>query len=101
METASKTQGKRKLDLLSAVENIVELAKDSQLSPEFYCKAGRLIKHLSDKHLSGGQIENITRHYAIDAILHGNAAPTASNLMPHCDSEKINNTLSRKIGFSR
>ena len=49
METASKTQGRRKLDLLSAVENIVELAKDSQLSPEFYCKAGRFIKHLSDK----------------------------------------------------
>ena len=49
METASKTQGKRKLDLLSAVENIVELAKDSQLSPEFYQKAGRFIKHLSSK----------------------------------------------------
>ncbi len=49
METASKTQGKRKLDLLSAVENIVELAKDSQLSPEFYCKAAHFIKHLSDK----------------------------------------------------
>ena len=50
---------------------------------------------------SGGQIENIARHYAIDAILHGNAAPTASNLMPHCDSERINNTSSKKIGFSR
>ena len=50
---------------------------------------------------SGGQIENIARHYAIDAILHGNAVPTASNLMPHCDSERINNTSSRKIGFSR
>lgn len=49
METACKTQRKRKLDLLSAVENIVELAKDSQLSPEFYCKAARFIKHLSDK----------------------------------------------------
>ena len=48
METASKTQGRRKLDLLSAVENIVELAKDSQLSPEFYCNAKRFIKHLSD-----------------------------------------------------
>ena len=34
-------------------------------------------------------------------ILHGNAVPTASNLMPHCDSERINNTSSRKIGFSR
>ena len=50
---------------------------------------------------SGGQIENIARHYAIDAILHGNAVPTASNLMPHCDSERINNTSSKKIGFTR
>ena len=50
---------------------------------------------------SGGQIENIARHYAIDAILHGNAVPTASNLMPHCDSERINNTSSKKIGFAR
>ena len=49
METASKAQGRRKLDLLSAVENIVELAKESQLSPEFYHKAGRFIKHLSDR----------------------------------------------------
>ena len=84
METASKTQGKRKLDLLSAVENIVELAKDSQLSPEFYRKAGRFIKHLSDrlsltKDFSGEQIENIARHHAIDAIVQGNAAPTAKN----------------------
>ena len=50
---------------------------------------------------SGGQIENIARHYAIDAILHGNATPTASNLMPHCDSERISNTSSKKIGFTR
>jgi SpoVK/Ycf46/Vps4 family AAA+-type ATPase len=50
---------------------------------------------------SGGQIENIARHYAIDAILHGNAVPTASNLMPHCDSERISNTSSKKIGFAR
>ena len=49
---------------------------------------------------SGGQIENIARHYAIDAILHGNAVPTASNLIPHCDSERINNNSTRKIGFT-
>ncbi|MBR3724741.1 MAG: hypothetical protein IKN11_05055 [Bacteroidales bacterium] len=93
METAIK---------LSAVENIAELAKESQLSPEFYRKASRFIKHLSDKlSLSGEQMENISRYYAIDIILHGNAVPTASNLMPHCDSESINNTSYRKMGFSR
>lgn len=50
---------------------------------------------------NGGQIENIARHYVIDAILHGNAAPTANNLMPYCDSERISNTSSKKIGFTR
>lgn len=50
---------------------------------------------------SGGQIENIARHYAIDAILHGNAVPTAENLTSHCDSERINQSASNKrIGFT-
>ena len=50
---------------------------------------------------SGGQIENIARHYAIDAILHGNAVPTAENLASHCDSERINQSPSNKrIGFT-
>lgn len=50
---------------------------------------------------SGGQIENIARHYAIDAILHGNAVPTAENLTSHCDSERISQTASNKrIGFT-
>ena len=50
---------------------------------------------------SGGQIENIARHYAIDAILHGNAVPTAENLTAHCDSERISQTASNKrIGFT-
>lgn len=50
---------------------------------------------------SGGQIENIARHYAIDAIIHGNAVPTAENLTAHCDSERIEqNTSNKRIGFS-
>ncbi len=49
---------------------------------------------------SGGQIENIARHYAIDAILHGNTVPTAENLAQHCDSECISNTSTKRIGFN-
>lgn len=49
---------------------------------------------------SGGQIENIARHYAIDAILHGNTVPTAENLASHCDSECISNTSTKRIGFN-
>ena len=40
---------KKQLDLLSAIEQIVEKAKDSKLSPEFYRKASRYIKYVSDK----------------------------------------------------
>ena len=49
---------------------------------------------------SGGQIENIARHYTIDAILHGNALPTAENLVSHCDSERIDQASSnRRVGY--
>ena len=48
---------------------------------------------------SGGQIENIARHYAIDAILHGDNVPTIDLLTPHCDNERITNAKTRRIGF--
>lgn len=47
METSGKKQ--KKLDLLSAIEHIVDKAKDSQLSSEFYRKADRYIKYVSAK----------------------------------------------------
>ena len=40
---------KRHLDLLSAVEQIVEKAKDSGLSSEFYRKTDRYIKYVAEK----------------------------------------------------
>ena len=42
METKQK-----QMDLLTAIEQIVEKAKDSKLSPEFYRKASRYIKYVS------------------------------------------------------
>ena len=39
----------KKMDLLTAIEQIVEKAKDSQLSKEFYRKANKYIKYVSDK----------------------------------------------------
>ncbi|ADE81496.1 hypothetical protein PRMUPPPA20_17300 [Xylanibacter ruminicola] len=44
-----ETRQKKKMDLLTAIEQIVEKAKDSMLSPEFYRKASRYIKYVSDK----------------------------------------------------
>ena len=44
----AKQSKKQELDLLQAVEKVVELAKDSQLSKDFFRKAGKYIKYLSE-----------------------------------------------------
>ena len=48
---------------------------------------------------SGGQIENIARHYAIDTILHGQSEDVLSMLICHCDNERLDEKDKRKIGF--
>lgn len=49
---------------------------------------------------SGGQIENITRHYAIDNILHGAKAGELTTLTEHCDNERLEKDgIKRRIGF--
>lgn len=48
---------------------------------------------------SGGQIENIARHYAISSILHGNSEDVPPMLIRHCDNERLEGTRSSKIGF--
>ena len=48
---------------------------------------------------SGGQIENIARHYAIDNILHGQSEDVLSMLIRHCDNERLDERSSKKIGF--
>ena len=50
---------------------------------------------------SGGQIENIARHHAIDGILHGDDSLTLDTLMAHCDNEHLEHVESHKIGFNR
>ena len=47
METKKRTT--RKLDLLTAVEQVVELSKGSQLDDEFFKKAARPLKFIADK----------------------------------------------------
>ena len=49
---------------------------------------------------SGGQIENIARHYAIDTILHGQNVDMLPMLIRHCDNERLDEKCLRKIGFS-
>ena len=48
---------------------------------------------------SGGQIENIARHYAIDIILHGQSEDVLPMLIRHCDNERLDEKDKRKIGF--
>ena len=47
---------------------------------------------------SGGQIENIARHHAIDSILHGDEADNLQSLITHCDQERLEKKV-RRIGF--
>lgn len=48
---------------------------------------------------SGGQIENIARHYTIGNILHGDSENVIEELSSYCDSERLNAKETRKIGF--
>ena len=48
---------------------------------------------------SGGQIENIARHHAIDSILHGQNEDVLPMLIRHCDNERLSNRENKKIGF--
>lgn len=58
------------------------------------------IRALAEKYdFSGGQIENVARHYAIDTILHSDAASSLEKLMAHCDGERLEQKESHKIGF--
>jgi len=57
------------------------------------------IQTLASKYeFSGGQIENIARHYNIDSILHGTSDDALSMLITHCDNERLDNNP-RKVGF--
>ncbi len=48
---------------------------------------------------SGGQIENITRHYTIGNILHGDSENILEELSAYCDSERLEAKGTKKIGF--
>ena len=57
-------------------------------------------KTLAEKYeFSGGQIENIARHNAINGILYGDKGNTLVSLMSYCDSERLKTKDTRKIGF--
>ena len=55
---------------------------------------------LAEKYdFSGGQIENIARHYAIDNVLHGEGENRLERLFAYSDGERFEKMVQRKIGF--
>ena len=55
---------------------------------------------LAEKYdFSGGQIENIARHYAIYNVLHGDGENRLERLFNYSDSERFEKKEQRKIGF--
>ncbi len=57
-------------------------------------------KLLAEKYdFSGGQIENIARHNAINNILYGDKTNNIESLMTYCDNERLETKQTRKIGF--
>ena len=58
------------------------------------------IKLLAEKYdFSGGQIENIARHNAINNILYGDKTNNIESLMTYCDNERLETKQTRKVGF--
>lgn len=53
----------------------------------------------SNYDFSGGQIENIARHYAIDSILQNQNGAVLDSLIRHCENERLNGKKIDHIGF--
>ena len=48
---------------------------------------------------SGGQIENIARHYAISNILHGKSENVIEDITAYCNSERLETKENCRVGF--
>ncbi len=68
----------------------MELAKDSQLSPEFYRKAGRFIKHLSDK-LSLTKEQSVMMALFLDQSDDSRIGANDNCLLYYCDNFTVTN----------
>ena len=58
------------------------------------------VRLLAEKYdFSGGQIENVARHYTIDTILHSETSSSMESLFYHCENEQLGNATKRRVGF--
>ena len=65
--------------------------------PSLSCEEARSLAESYD--FSGGQIENIARHYTIGNILHGESKNIVEELSVYCDSERLETKGTKKIGY--
>ena len=49
--------------------------------------------------LSGGQMENVSRKFTINAILYGSGKPSLDIIHAYCKAERIDSQTHRRIGF--
>lgn len=64
--------------------------------PSLSCEEARSLAECYD--FSGGQIENIARKQIVDSILYGHNQDI-SHVRSYCQSEKIRNSINKRIGF--
>ena len=64
--------------------------------PSLSCEEARSLAESYD--FSGGQIENIARKQIVDSILYGHNQDI-SHVRSYCQSEKIRNSINKRIGF--
>ena len=68
----------------------------SAMLPSLSCDEARSLAESYD--FSGGQIENIARKQIVDSILYGHNQDI-SHVRSYCQSEKIRNSINKRIGF--
>lgn len=60
----------------------------------------KFCKQLAEKFdFSGGEIENIARHYVIDLVLHGKPENLLQSIVNHCEHERLERNYGNRIGF--
>lgn len=104
------------LTILQLMEILSEMSDDSRLSEEFWTENGEVAQEMgkrlaitpapddcaalaSSYDLSGGQIENVARKYAINATLYGDKKRPVDILHEYCRTERLCHRAERRIGF--
>ena len=78
-------------------QSAVRMAIWKEMLPELSDEDLKVVAEKYD--FSGGQIENVTRRYNIEQILHGDASAGLQHILSLCDSERMDRKETRRVGF--